>query len=71
MNYELLAYVSNPMTDARATHQLNRAIYHGFRDAGVEIPFPQRVVTMREDEVAEATDTATDAAAEARIEGDD
>lgn len=71
LNYELLAYVSNPMADARATHQLNRVIYQGFRNASVEIPFPQRVVTMREDGAAEATDAATDAAAEARIEGDD
>jgi small-conductance mechanosensitive channel len=56
LEYELLAYVSNPMTDKRATHRLNKAIYQGFRDAGIEIPFPQRVVTMREDGAAVVTD---------------
>jgi small-conductance mechanosensitive channel len=48
LEYELLAYVSNPMADARAKHRLNRGIYRRFREDGVEIPFPQRIVTVED-----------------------
>jgi len=53
LDYELLAYVGNPLEDARAVHKLNRAIYTRFGEHGVEIPFPQRVVTV---DGASATD---------------
>lgn len=46
LNFKLLYWVSNPAQRARATHHLNSAIYKRFRTAGVEIPFPQRDVSV-------------------------
>ncbi|MDS0278542.1 mechanosensitive ion channel family protein [Halomicroarcula sp. S1AR25-4] len=46
LNFELLCWVSNPALNARAIHNLNKAVYERFRDAGVEIPFPQRDVSV-------------------------
>lgn len=46
LEYELLCWVPNPALRARVTHALNRGIYDEFRDAGVEIPFPQRDVRV-------------------------
>ena len=46
LDFELLCWVSNPALTARATHHLNGAIYRRFQDAGVEIPFPQRDVSL-------------------------
>lgn len=42
LELELLCWVKSPMLDARATHQLNKAIYERFTQEGIEIPFPQR-----------------------------
>lgn len=49
LRYELLCWVASPTRNAKATHRLNRGIYDGLGEAGIEIPFPQRVVTMRDD----------------------
>ncbi len=46
LNFELLCWVGNPAQRARATHELNSAIYKRFQADGIEIPFPQRDVTM-------------------------
>ena len=46
LDFELLCWVNNPAQRARATHNLNRAIYKRFQSEGIEIPFPQRDVTM-------------------------
>ncbi len=46
LNYELLCWVRNPLQDAKTTHQLNREIYQTLDDAGIEIPYPKRDVSM-------------------------
>ncbi|MBX0287847.1 mechanosensitive ion channel family protein [Halomicroarcula sp. F28] len=46
LNFELLCWVNNPAQRARATHELNSAIYKRFQADGIEIPFPQRDVSM-------------------------
>ena len=46
LNFELLCWVANPAQRARATHKLNSAIYKRFQADSIEIPFPQRDVTM-------------------------
>jgi small-conductance mechanosensitive channel len=47
LEYELLAWVNGPTRAARARHELNRALYHALRDAGIEIPYPRSDVTVR------------------------
>lgn len=44
LQYELLGWVDSPHHEGRATHELNHAVYAGFRDAGIEIPFSQHDV---------------------------
>ncbi|MFC7046226.1 mechanosensitive ion channel family protein [Halobacteriaceae archaeon GCM10025711] len=54
LEYELLAWVGHPMSEGRAVHNLNRAIYRAFDAANVEIPYPQRELTIRDGERREA-----------------
>lgn len=53
LDVELLCWVNDPVLRGRATHQLNRAIYERFDDAGITIPFPQREVSLRDHTSAE------------------
>ena len=46
--FQLRAYVDEPVVHGRAVDALNTAIYKRFNEAGVEIPYPQRVVTMKQ-----------------------
>lgn len=46
LQYELLCWVASPTREGKAIHRLNRAIYHELAAAGIEIPFPQRDVTL-------------------------
>jgi small-conductance mechanosensitive channel len=47
LEYELLCWVRAPTRAARATHELNRAIYAALAEADIEIPYPRRDVTYR------------------------
>ncbi|SDM22653.1 Mechanosensitive ion channel [Halogranum gelatinilyticum] len=49
VEYELLCWVDHPTKEARAIHFLNRAIYDGLNDAGIEIPYPKRDLAVRFD----------------------
>ena len=46
LQYDLLCWVNDPVLRGRATHELNTGVYNALRAADIEIPFPQRVVTM-------------------------
>ncbi len=58
LEYELLCWVASPTRSAKATHRLNRGIYDALREAAIEIPFPQRDVTVREPGTAGAARSA-------------
>ena len=45
--FELLCWAHRPHDKGRIIHQLNRAIYKAFDQAGIVIPFPQRDVYVR------------------------
>ncbi|ELZ49177.1 MscS Mechanosensitive ion channel [Halorubrum distributum JCM 9100] len=46
LQYEILCWVNGPTRRRRAQHELNRALYVALCDAGIEIPFPKRDVTV-------------------------
>ncbi len=48
LNYDLLAWISNPVDTPKAVDRLNRAIYKKLMDEDIEIPFPQRTVHLDE-----------------------
>ncbi|MEF8883193.1 MAG: mechanosensitive ion channel family protein [Halapricum sp.] len=48
LQYDLLCWVNDPVLRGRATHELNTGVYEALREAGIEIPYPQRVVTMED-----------------------
>jgi len=54
LEYELQCWVSAPVKRVKAEHRLNRTIYKACTDAGFEIPFPQRDVTVSSPDDAEA-----------------
>jgi len=54
LQYELLCWVNDPVLRGRATHELNTGVYKALREAGIEIPFPQRVVTMTDGAASES-----------------
>ena len=51
LEFELLCWVANPAQRARATHELNSGIYKRFQSDGIEIPFPQRDISVSVDDV--------------------
>lgn len=51
LEYEFWAFIPHPTREARAIHRLNQEIYRRFGDKGIEIPYPQRDVWFRDDEV--------------------
>jgi len=48
LDFELLCWVNQPAERGLVTHQLYMKIYKSLNEAGIEIPFPQRDVWMRE-----------------------
>lgn len=46
LQYELLCWVASPTVEGKTRHRLNRGLYAALTEAGVEIPFPQRSVTV-------------------------
>jgi small-conductance mechanosensitive channel len=46
INYALRYWIENPMHNAGIKSEVSRAIWHRFSEEGIEIPFPQRVVSM-------------------------
>lgn len=60
LDLELLCWIPNPVLRGRAVHRLNREVYRRFTDEGIEIPFPQRVVTVADDAGPGAVATPAD-----------
>jgi len=46
LEFELLAWVHDPADRGKVTHLVNKNILRHLGRAGIEIPFPQRVITM-------------------------
>jgi len=46
LQFELLAWVTDPRYKGRAIHQINREINRSFAEEGIVIPFPQRDVHL-------------------------
>jgi hypothetical protein len=46
LEYELLCWINSPTREAKAKHNLNRALYAGLNAANIEIPFPKRDVSV-------------------------
>ena len=50
LQVELLAWIDSPRLRGRATDRLGRATYEAFREADVEIPYPQRSLHLSDAE---------------------
>jgi small-conductance mechanosensitive channel len=48
IDVQLMCWIPAPVHRGRATHELVKDIHVAFQDAGIEIPFPQRDVALRE-----------------------
>jgi MscS family membrane protein len=48
LDHELLCWVARPVMKGRASHLLNTAVFKRFQQAGIEIPFPQRDVSVKQ-----------------------
>ncbi|TKX62219.1 mechanosensitive ion channel family protein [Halorubrum sp. ASP1] len=60
LQYEILCWVNGPTRRRRAQHELNRALYVALGEAGVEIPYPKRDVTIAGTAGAEPPDPGTE-----------
>jgi MscS family membrane protein len=47
LDFELLCWAKRPHDRGRLMHNLNTGIYNAFAEAGIEIPFPQRDVHLK------------------------
>lgn len=48
LNFELLAWISNPAERGLVVHELNCQLYKAFHQADIRIPFPQRDLHVRD-----------------------
>ena len=48
LDFEVRVFISNPRKRFRVRHELNLAINTALNEAGIEIPFPQRDIHMRQ-----------------------
>jgi small-conductance mechanosensitive channel len=46
LQYELFAWIPNPIEKVRARHKINQSVFKEFDRRGIEIPYPQRTVHM-------------------------
>ena len=51
INYEPLSWAIRPHDRGRLTHELSKEIHKRFKENGIEIPLPQRVVQLQHDKV--------------------
>jgi len=69
LRVELLCWIDDPRLRGRARDTLLREIYEAFREADVEIPYPQRDLRLRENGEAAVAGPALDRAADAGSKG--
>jgi len=69
VDMELLCWIDEAVLRGRTTHRLFKGVYAAFAEEGIEIPFPQRVVTMTGDEV-ETPSSVPDPAPSANVDGE-
>ena len=50
LQYELFAWIPNPIEKVRARHKLNQGVFKEFDSRGIEIPYPQRTLTFDRDD---------------------
>jgi small-conductance mechanosensitive channel len=48
LDFELLAWIEQPLYRGRAVDELNARVYKAFNQAGIEIPFPKQDVYVKE-----------------------
>jgi small-conductance mechanosensitive channel len=48
LDFELLTWVEEPELRGRALHQLHKRVYKALNAAGIEIPFPQRDLHVKQ-----------------------
>ncbi len=48
VSVQLMGWINRPEDRGRATHILYMKVHQGFRDAGLEIPYPKRDITIME-----------------------
>jgi len=48
LDFELLCWIEDPQTRGLAIHELNMAIYKRFAEEGIQIPFPQRDLWVKQ-----------------------
>lgn len=53
LEFELRVYTVHPFRENRVRNEVNRRVYKRFNAAGIEIPFPQRVVTYPDNRAVE------------------
>jgi small-conductance mechanosensitive channel len=49
LDHELLCWVARPVMKGKVSHLLHTAVFKGFQAAGIEIPFPQREVSIKQE----------------------
>lgn len=56
LRFQLLAWIDYPVLRGRALDVLLEGVYKRFNEEGIEIPFPQRVVTLKKEPADEPAD---------------
>ncbi len=49
LNFGLLCWAKEPVLRGETVHEINKAVYNKFNEAGIKIPFPHRTVYLREE----------------------
>lgn len=57
LQYDFRVFIAHPLQEPRVVDRINHEVYQRFADEGIEIPFPQREVTLRNKE--ESVDAET------------